>query len=72
MGNGHGMGRVWQGWHTEFQKTESRVKVRMENRKVMDTNKGLGEHGSRGSGESEFWYGIAQSVTDADIIPKFH
>ena len=29
---------------------ESRVKVRMENRKVMDTKQGLGnKHGSRGS-----------------------
>ena len=36
-GNGHGMGRVGQGRVYGVLKTESRFKVRMENRKVMDT-----------------------------------
>ena len=34
--NGHGMGRVGQGWAYGGPKTELRFKVRMENRKVMD------------------------------------
>ena len=37
MGSGHGMGKVGQGWAYGVLQTESRVKVRMENRKAMDT-----------------------------------
>ena len=37
MGNRHGTGRVRQGWAYGVLRTESRVKVRMENREVMDT-----------------------------------
>ena len=36
-GNGHGMGRVGEGWAYGVLKTESRFEVRMEDRKVMDT-----------------------------------
>ena len=36
MGSGHGMGRVGQGQAYRVLRTESRVKVGMENRKVMD------------------------------------
>ena len=43
------MGKVGQGRAYGFLRTESRIKIRMENRKVMDM-KGLGnEHRSRGS-----------------------
>ena len=35
--NGHGTGRVRQGWAYGVLKTELRFEVRMENRKVMDT-----------------------------------
>ena len=37
MGNGHGTAKVRQGWAYRVPRTESRVKVRMENRKAMDT-----------------------------------
>ena len=37
MRSGHGMGKVGQGWAYGVPRTESRVKVRMENIKVMDT-----------------------------------
>ena len=40
MGSGHGMGKVGQGQAYGVLRMESRVKVRMENRKAMDT-KGL-------------------------------
>ena len=36
-GNGHGTERVRQGQAYRVPRTESRVKVRMENREVMDT-----------------------------------
>ena len=50
MGSEHGMGRVREGQAYGVPRTESRVKVRMENKKVMDMNKGLdNEHGSRRS-----------------------
>ena len=37
MGSGHGTGRVGQGRVYGVLRTESRVKVRMENREVMNT-----------------------------------
>ena len=40
MGNGYEMGKVGQGQAYGVPRMESRVKVRMENRKVMDTNQG--------------------------------
>ena len=53
MGSGHGMGKVGQGRAYRVPNTESRVKVRMENRKVMDmkleTNMGQGGTGNRSS-----------------------
>ena len=36
MGSGHGTGKVGQGQASGVLRMESRVKVRMENRKVMD------------------------------------
>ena len=36
MGNGHGMGTVRQGWAYGVPRMEPMVKVRMENREVMD------------------------------------
>ena len=36
MGNGHGIGRVRQGREYGVLRTELRVKVRIENREVMD------------------------------------
>ena len=35
-GSGHGTGKVRQGWAYGVLRMESRVKVKMENRKVMD------------------------------------
>ena len=40
MGNGHGMGKVRQGRVYEVLRMESRVKVRIENRKVTDMKQG--------------------------------
>ena len=40
MGGRHGIGKVRQGWAYRVLRTESRVKVRMENRNVMDTQQG--------------------------------
>ena len=43
------MGKVGQGWAYGVPRMDQRVKVRMENRKVMDM-KGLGnEHGTKGN-----------------------
>ena len=48
---------------------ESRVKVRMENRKVMDTKQGSGKHKwNKGGQGSEFQYGVAWSVTSTNTL----
>ena len=37
MGKGHGTGKVGQGWAYGVLRMDQRVKVRIENRKVIDT-----------------------------------
>ena len=60
--------REWA-WNGEGQayrvpRAESRVEVRMENRKVIDTKQGSGKRKwNKGVQGLEFWYRVAQSVT---------
>ena len=70
MGSGHGSGRVGQGWAYGVLRTESRVKVGMENRKAVDTKQGSWKQTwVKGDQGLEFQYGVAQSVTSwTDII----
>ena len=64
MGNGYGTGKVGQGWAYRVPRKESRVKVRMENRKVMDVKQGSGKRKWNKGGQGlEFWYRVAWSVT---------
>ena len=64
MGNGHGMGKVRQGQAYRVPRMESRVKVRMENRKVMDMKQGSWKQElDKGEQGSEFQYSVARSVT---------
>ena len=57
-------GRSGRVRHTEFREMDQRVKGRMENRKVLDMKQGPWKR-KRNKGEqgSDFWYGVAQSVT---------
>ena len=64
MGSGHGTGRVRQGQVYGVPRTESRVKVRKENRKVMDMKQGPWKRTwVKGEQVSEFQYSVAWSVT---------
>ena len=57
-------GRSGRVWHMEFQEIDQRVKVRMENRKVMDMKQGSWKRKwYKGEQGSEFQYDVAQSVT---------
>ena len=49
MGSGHGTGKGRQGQVYRVLRMESRVKVRMEDRKAMDIKQGSWKHGSRGN-----------------------
>ena len=64
MGTGHGTGKVGQGQAYGVWRTETRVKVRMENRKIMDIKQGSGKcKWNKGGQGLEFRYGVAWSVT---------
>ena len=55
--------------HTEFQETDQRVKVRMENRKVMDTKQGSWKRKQdKGEQGLKFRYGVSWSVTPSPIV----
>ena len=59
MGNGHGTGKVGQGQAYGVPRMESRVKVRMENRKVMDMKQGSGNViGTRGDRDRSYGMGL--------------
>ena len=56
--------KVRQGQAYRVPRMESRVKVRMENRKVMDMEQGSWKQTwVKGEQRSEYQYGVAQSVT---------
>ena len=60
MENGHGIGKVGQGQAYGVPRMESRVKIRMENKKVMGMKQGSGKRNRNKGGQgSEFWYRVA-------------
>ena len=64
MGSRHGIGRVGEGRAYGVLGMESRVKVRMENGKVMDVKQGPWKRTwVKGEQGLEFWYSVAWSVT---------